>query len=511
MSKTYAFGPFVFDMDRKLLLKGTAPVEIGQKCAILLETLLAAGGKAVSKSALMQAAWQTENIEESNLAVQIAALRKYLGKPKSGGEWIATVHRVGYQFVNPDEAMGAALSQHSNTVGQALPERPSIAVLPFANMSGDPEKEYFSAGLTDDIITELSRFQTLFVTARSSSFALRGQSIDIVRTGHQSGVQYKLEGSVRQVGNRIRISAQLAETGSGRHVWAERYDSEGEELFVVQDELVRTIVGTLVGRLHSAAVDTIKRKPPASLTAYDCVLRGNALSFEGCETASEARRLFRKAIELDPGYARAYALLADLTYLEWWNNMVGSPDGLDQAFELAKKAVALDENDYTSQGAVGWALMLRQAHEFAEHHFLKSLELNPNRASMLASLGGLYAYQGKPEEGLKCFKKARLLDPFFGPSWYWRMLGVIHFSARQYDETVAVLGRSLALPFWGPAYVAASHALARRSADARRHAAEVLRLKPEFSLRLFAAKEPYKQPGIRECLLEGLRSAGLPE
>jgi TolB-like protein/Tfp pilus assembly protein PilF len=510
MSKQYAFGPYVFDIDRRLLLKGTAPVEIGQKCAILLETLLAAGGKAVSKSALMQAAWQTENIEESNLAVQIAALRKCLGKPKCGGEWIATVHRVGYQFVNPDEVLGAPpLSQHS--VGQAMANRPSIAVLPFANKSGDPEKEYFSDGLTDDIITELSRFQSLVVTARSSSLALRRQNIDIVRTGHQPGVQYTLEGSVRQVGNRIRISAQLVEAGSGRHVWAERYDSEGEELFVVQDELVRTIVGTLVGRLHASAVDQIKRKPPESVTAYDYVLRGNALSFEDSETASEARRLLRKAIELDPGYARAYALLADLTYVEWWNDMVGSHDGLDRAFELAMKAVALDDNDYTSQGALGWALMLRQAHELAEHHLLRSLQLNPNRASMLASLGGLYAYQGRSEEGMRCFDRARLLDPFFGPQWYWRMGGVIHFSARQYDDAVAAFSRSLALPFWGPAYVAASHALVCRGADARRHAAEVLRLKPDFSLRLFAAKEPYKQPGDRERLLDGLRKAGLPE
>jgi tetratricopeptide (TPR) repeat protein len=130
---------------------------------------------------------------------------------------------------------------------------------------------------------------------------------------------------------------------------------------------------------------------------------------------------------------------------------------------------------------------------------------------MLASLGGLYAYQGRSEEGMRCFDRARLLDPFFGPQWYWRMGGVIHFSARQYDDAVAAFSRSLALPFWGPAYVAASHALVCRGADARRHAAEVLRLKPDFSLRLFAAKEPYKQPGDRERLLDGLRKAGLPE
>ena len=507
----YPFGPFVFDMHRRILLKGASPVEMGQKCAILLETLLAAGGRAVSKSALIQAAWQTENIEESNLAVQIAALRKCLGRPRSGGEWIATVHRVGYQFVNPDEVMGAPLGQQPSAAGQAAGDRPSIAVLPFANMSGDSAGDYFSDGVTEDIITELSRFQSLSVTARSSPLAFRGGDIDIVQAGHQLGVQYMLGGSVRRVGDRIRISAQLVETGTGRHVWAERYDSGDEELFAAQDELVRRIVATLVGRLHASAADRVRRKPPASLTVYDHVLRGNALPFHEPDAAGEARRLFSKAIELDPGYARAYALLADLNYLEWWSDMSGSNDGLDRAFELARKAVALDENDYTCQGVLGWALMLRQSHKLAEQHHLKALELNRNRPSVLAGLGGLYAYQGKPEEGLKCFERAKLLDPYFGPLWYRRMLGVVHFAARQYDETIAAFSQSLALPFWGPAYVAASHALARRSADARRHAAEVLRLKPDFSLRLFSAKEPYEQPGERERLRDGLRKAGLPE
>ena len=191
--------------------------------------------------------------------------------------------------------------------------------------------------------------------------------------------------------------------------------------------------------------------------------------------------------------------------------MSGSNEGLERAFELARKAVALDENDYTCQGVLGWALMLRQSHELAGQHHLKALELNRNRPSVLAGLGGLYAYQGRPEEGLKCFERARLLDPYFGPLWYRRMLGVVHFAAHQYDEAIAVLSQSLALPFWGPAYTAACHALARRGADAKRHADEALRLKPDFSLRLFAAKEPYKQPAESERLLDGLRKAGLPE
>ena len=500
----YAFGPFVFDLHRRILLKGGSPVAIGQKGARLLEAMLVAGGRAVSKSALIEAAWQSENVEESNLAVQIAALRKCLGRSKSGVEWIATVHRVGYQFVNHDEAKETPSSQ-------AIVDRSSIAVFPFVNMSGDPEREYFSDGMAEDIITELSRFQTLFVIARNSSFAFRGQNVDVVRAGLQLGVQYIVEGSIRQAGNLIRITAQLIETGSGHHVWAERFDVEQEELFAVQDQVVRTIVGTLVGRLHASAASHVKRKVPASLSAYEYVLRGNALPFDEPEAADEARRFFRKAIELDPGYARAYALLADLTYVEWWSDMSGSNDGLEQAFALAKKAVALDETDYTCQGVLGWALMFRHAHEQAEQHHLKAFELNRNRASVLAGLGTVYAYQGKPAEGLKYFERAKLVDPFFEPAWYRRVLGVAHFAALNYDDSVAVFIRSSTPHFWGFAYVAACHALSGRGEDAKRSAAEVLCLKPDFSLHLFAAKEPYKLSPDRARLIEGLRQAGLPE
>jgi TolB-like protein/Tfp pilus assembly protein PilF len=507
----YSFGSFEFDKHRRTLRKHGSPVAIGHKCAVLLETLLAAGGKVVSKSELIEAAWQTENIEESNLAVQIAALRKRLGKSSSGNEWVATVQRVGYQFVDADKTTASPVEQDSGAQSQTVLDRPSIAVLPFITMDGDTHQQYLADGITEDVITELSRFRSLSVVARSSSFVFRGQNIDITRVGRELGAQYMVEGSVRRVGNRIRVTAQLIETGSARHIWAEKFDSDDEELFVVQDQLVRTIVGTLIGRLQVSAADQANRKPPASLTAYEYLLRGNALPFDDHRAAIEARSLFNKAIVLDPGYARAYALLADLTYVEWWNEMSASKKRLDQALELARKAVALDESDYTGQGVLGWALMLCQEHDLAEQHHLKAYELNRNRASVLAGLGGFYAYQGKPIEGMRYFERAKPLDPFFEPNWYWRMLGVIQFSERRYDEAISAFSRPSTIPFWGQAYLAACHALSLRITDAGRHAAEVLRLAPEFSIRIFASKEPYKQSADRERLFEGLRAAGLPE
>ena len=198
------------------------------------------------------------------------------------------------------------------------PERPSIAVLPFTNLSGDPEQAYFSDGITEDIITELSRFRSLFVIARNSSFAFRGERIDIAEIARRLGVQYIVEGSVRRAGNRVRITAQLIDAANGTHLWAERYDRELEDIFAVQDEVVRTVVATVAGRVEVAGAQFAKRKPPESLVAYDYVLRGlEQLNLDGEPHNAEARRLFEKAVELDPQYAAGHAYLALAIYVQW--------------------------------------------------------------------------------------------------------------------------------------------------------------------------------------------------
>ena len=291
-------------------------------------------------------------------------------------------------------------------------------MLPFINMSLDPEQQFFSDGITEDIITELARFRQLHVLARTSSFRYRGADLDMIRVGRELGVQYLLEGSVRRLGKRIRITAQLIDAASGHHLWAERFDRDEEETFAVQDQVVRTIVGTLVGRLQAAGAEIARRKAPTSLAAYEYLLRGDALPLDSPEAEAEARRLYEKAIAIDPGYGRAYALLAYLVHLEWLRDMSGSDRLLDRAFELATKAVALDENDGTCQALLGLIQLNRQSYALAEHHYLKALELNHNSSSLMASVGSLYGYLGKPEKGMTYFEEARLLDPFFDPPWY---------------------------------------------------------------------------------------------
>jgi adenylate cyclase len=274
--------------------------------------------------------------------VNIAARRETLAEP--GGilvsgtayDYVRNKVKVGFDDIgahtlkNIAEPVRAYRVSGTPTVAmtadRAATDKPSIAVLPFDNMSGGEEQQYFGDGISDDIITELSRFRQLRVVARNSSFQFRGPNVDVARVGRELGILYVLEGSVRRLGNRIRITAQLVDASSGHHVWADRFDRPLEELFDVQDQVVRTIVGTLVGRLQADRADRAKRKPPTSLVAYECVLRGDALPVYDAANEAEARRLLKRAIELDPEYAKPYALLAFAFCREWYLDMSGSSD-----------------------------------------------------------------------------------------------------------------------------------------------------------------------------------------
>jgi TolB-like protein/tetratricopeptide (TPR) repeat protein len=402
-------------------------------------------------------------------------------------------------------------SVEDTTTRQIQQSKPSIAVLPFTNMSGDPEQQYFSDGITEDIITELSRFLDLVVIARNSSFQYRDKAVDVKRVGRALGVQFVVEGSVRRIGERIRITAQLVNAASGAHVWAERFDRDQQQIFAVQDEVVRTIVGTLVGRLNAADTEQAKRKSPANLAAYEYVLRGSALPVGSEEAEAEARRMYEKAIELDPGYGRAHALLAHSISVEWFRDMSGSRHLLDRAAELAKAAVALDENDSFCQGLFGWILLIQGSYDLAERHYRRGLELNPNNPNHIADIGLLHAFVGKPDEAIEWLDQAKRVDPYFDPTWCRHMRGVAHFVARRYEEAIVAFGRSSTMPFWVQGYLAACYALTNRPERAKQYAAAINSLVPNFSLTHFVAKEPFKHAADREHLLDGLRKAGLTE
>jgi adenylate cyclase len=399
----------------------------------------------------------------------------------------------------------------ARTADAKVTDKPSIAVLPFVNMSGDPEQQYFSDGITEDIITELSRFRPLRVIARNASFRFRGDSVDVLRAGRELGAQYLLEGSVRKIGNKVRITAQLIDAATGSHVWANRFDNTQENLFEVQDQVVRTLVSTLAGRVRSVDMERAVLKPPANLAAYDCVLRASALPFTDRSCVAEVRRLSERAIELAPNYGRAHALLSYSYLMEWFRDFSTSEELLDKAYQMANRALVLDENDSNIYGLLGWINMLRRSFDKAELSYRRALELNPNQPDLLTGLGQLFGYMGKPEDGVALYQQAKELDPYFEPSWYWLEVGILHFMARRYEQAITTIERSSDVVEAGHAYIAASYAHLGRMNEAYPHAAKAVRLSPELTITRFTARDPYKNKADLNHLVEAMRKAGLPE
>jgi TolB-like protein/tetratricopeptide (TPR) repeat protein len=386
-------------------------------------------------------------------------------------------------------------------------DKPSIAVLPFTNMSGDPEQQYFSDGITEDIITELSRLQSLFVIARNSSFQYR--DVDVRRIGKELGVQYVVEGSVRTMGKRLRITAQLIEAPTGNHLWGERYDRSIDDLFEVQDEVTRTIVATLIGRVEDAEIKGSVRKHPEDLAAYDSLLRGiEHLRGYGEHENRRARELFEHAISLDPRFALAHAYFALALLTE--HDFEYAPDAIkDRALDIALTAVRLDPRESRCHQFLGQAYLVRGEFDLALSHFERTSALNPNDANAMAHRGYALAIVSRAEEGIGLIRYAMRLNPFH-PDWYWGNLAIAQYTARHYEEALDAYrqsGRRAA--FWWIAWMAACYAQLGRLDEARERAAEVLRLKPDFHLSSEGLL--YKSSADAEHLFEGMRKAGLPE
>jgi len=325
----------------------------------------------------------------------------------------------------------------SRPAAPALPAKPSMAVLPFDNLSGSPEQQYFSDGISEDLITELSRFRSLFVIARNSSFQYRGKAVDIKRVGRELGVRYVLEGSVQRSGGRVRVTAQLVDALSGNHLWAERYDRDLQDIFIVQDEVVQTIVSTLVPRLESEEFELAKRRAPQNLRAYDLWLHGNrSANLWTAEGNAAARRYFDEAKQLDPAFGRAYAGLA--AAIHWLSNYPGwSSEGanLEQAIEYAHKAIDLDETDHLPHLTLAWIHQQRREFDISRLHLDRASLLNPNDAEALVHRGLVLTLQGEADAGLASAEAAIRRNPHH-PNWYLGVLATIHFVKRNYVQSI---------------------------------------------------------------------------
>jgi adenylate cyclase len=394
-----------------------------------------------------------------------------------------------------------------------LPDKPSIAVLPFDNLSQESGQEYFSDGITEDIITALSKFRALFVIARNSTFVYKGRPVKVQQVAEELGVRYVLEGSVRKAGDRVRISAQLIDASTGHHLWAERFDRALEDVFAVQDEVTQRIVAALAVEVSAAEEKRAMRKDTKNLEAYDYVLRAHqarrSLSQEGI---AKAISMYAKAIELDPGYAKAYSYLA-WAYLNEWQ-MGWSDSGarsLERAFELAQKALALDPADPAAHEALGEIYLWQQQFGPAIAETERAVALNPNDADTLSGLADRLAWAGRPEEAVEKIQLAMRLNPNHRFSYSW-ILGHAYFLLRRYDQAIATLRKVVdrGPDFW-PAhiYLAASYSLLGRIEEARAAAAAALRLNPAITTSHSGEQIPYKNPADRKRLFDALEKAGV--
>ena len=392
-----------------------------------------------------------------------------------------------------------------------LPDKPSIVVLPFDDMSGDAGDPYFADGVTEDIITELSRFSSLFVIGRKSTFTYRGRAVTTQEIRRDLGVRYILEGSVRRAGDRVRVTVQLIDSETGSHVWADRYDRELGDIFDLQDELTQAIVATLPGRLLLAEEKRIRRKPPQQMAAYDYVLAGRIHHHRVTgEDNAEALRMLETAIQLDPDFAEAYAWKAcTLGQALEFGFRDDAAEVEKEAFAAIEKALSLDENDVECHRLLCEVYMESRRLDQAETHSDRALQMNPNDPRIVAQRGELLTWLGRPEEGVEWIEKAMRIDPFGAPGRA-HLQGRALYSARRYADAIDAFKKIVSPSYTHLAEVAACHARIGDQVCATELATAALRLNPDFTVDQYMRTRTYQDPADAAHLAEGLRAAGLP-
>jgi adenylate cyclase len=393
-----------------------------------------------------------------------------------------------------------------------LPDKPSIAVLPFVNMSSDPEQEYFSDGMTEDLITDLSKLSGLFVSSRYSVFTYKGKAVKVQEVSRELGVRYVLEGSVRKVGNRILTTVQLVDATTGGHVWAERYDRSLQDLYALQEEVRHKIVAHLALRLTEEEQEQLQRAYTPHPEAYDCTLRAWAYLYRFTPDANEqARQVCEQAIALDPAYGVAYTVLGWTYFMEWFLQWNEDPQTLERAFALAQKAITLDDSLPPAHELLGQVYLWKNKHEQAIAEVKRAIAHGPNWFSSYASLGRFLNYAGRPEEAIGFAERARRFSPRT-PIYDLPVFGQAYYLTGQYEEAITALKKVLALyPNQIDAHLglAASYSESGQEAEAQAEVAEVLRISPNFSLEGSRQRLPYKDPATLERVLAALRKAGL--
>ncbi len=523
----FLFEDYCLDAERRELTRASQPVAVGPKVFDLLLYLVRNRDQVVTRDDLLAAVWERRIVSESTLTTHVNAARKAIGDTGKEQRLIRTISRKGMRFVGqvrddktPPFTAGAPSNAAAEELSSAplLPASPSIAVLPFRNLSGDPEQDYFADGVVEDIITALSRIGWLFVIARNSSFAYKGRIVNEQQVGRELGVRYVVEGSVRQSNKRVRITAQLVDARTGTHLWAERFEETLDDIFELQDQVAVSIVGVIASQLERAEIERARRKPTGNLNAYDHYLRAMPHLHRGTRKAiDEALPLFHQAIALDADFASAYAMAAWCHCLRKISGWMTDPSKeFAEGTRLARLAVELGQDDAVALTRAGHTLAhLADDLEGAITLIDKALLLNPNLAAAWFLGGFVRAELGDPEAAIEFFTRAMRFSPL-DPEMYRMQAGMAmsHLFAGRFDAALSWAERSyrqVPTSTFVVLVIIASQALVGRIERAVEAADRLRSLDPAFRISNIDGWIPMRRPEHRALFANGLRLAGLPE
>jgi adenylate cyclase len=514
----FQFERFRLDRQSRVLFRrdeagAFVPMAIGSRALDVLDVLLDRAGNVVLRDALMAAVWPATTVEDTNLNMQIAALRRILDDGRADGSCIQTIPGRGYRFTAPVTRGVTEVWALPPNGPLPRPDKPSLAVMPFQNMSSDPEQEYFADGIAEDVITALSRYPSLFVIARNSSFTYKGRAVDVKQVGHELGVRYVLEGSLRKAGNRVRITGQLVEAETGKHLWAERYDRELADIFVVQDEITEAVTIAIAPAIAEAEQQRAMRKPPGSLDTWTAYQRGLwHLGKFAREDNAFAEKFFREAIDLDPTFAGGYR---GLGYAQFQAMMSGFQkrslaEGQSSAEALARRAVGLDGADAEARTFLGEMLLYRGDREGALAEAERALAMSPNLAGAHGWRGAVLIFSGRADEGLASLRTSIRLDPR-GPVLRLNHVAIGLYLSREYEAATEAARRGIrSNPDFPSTYrwLAAALGQLGRLEEAKAALEKAIAVAPASFDAFVRRRVPWHRPEDHTHMLEGLRKAG---
>jgi TolB-like protein/Flp pilus assembly protein TadD len=509
----YNFEDYSLDVDRQELRRGGNLVDVEPQVLDLLQYLIRNRERIVSKEDLIANVWNGRIVSDSTLTSGITSARQVIGDSGDYQRLIRTVARKGIRFIGDvEEKLGSLkvpVADEASSLPR-LPDKPSIAVLPFVNMSGDPEQDYFTDGIAEDIITALSKLRWFFVIARNSSFSYRGKAVELNQVAHELGVRYVLEGSVRKRGDQVRITAQLIDALTGNHIWADRYDGELRDVFALQDEITRKVVAAIEPKLLEAESLRAQSRSSENLDAWETVVHANSLLWRLTKRDGEAAiGLLRKAVKRHPDYGPAHSILAFALLMSGYLGWDLMEPQTDEAFRLATRAAELDNTDPWAHLALGYvALTMRRTDEAVEE-FQHAIDINPNFSTAYGYLADTLSLDGQSERAITYAEQAIRMSPQDPQNAIFNMsLATAYYLAGRYEKAVAYGRKAVQLRHGMTGGHRISLAQAGRLEEAHLALEALLKIQPDVSISWIRTHVPYTS-GPMEHFLEGMRKAGV--